>query len=654
MSRRLLVAIVALVVASVQGVVTLAPWGEAFELRFLDLWFNLRGPVAAPAGVTVIRMDEESYRTLDIPLNQPWPRSLHARLLNRLSSTPPRRVVFDVLFLDPGPDPAGDAALAQALGRVPTVIGVDVALSEGEGYSQRGLLTPLPEFSEQVEQLAFVGLPDDEGVIRRFLVDRPALVAHLPSLAGSGAGPGRPDEPGPRDFINYYGPPGTIRSLSYYQVLEEDEPLPPERATELFADQLIYVGLSQKTDLGAAAKDAFVSPYSGAGRMYGVEIHATAAANLLERSWIRRWSAPIEAGALALSAGLVAALLLAVTPPTGALLLFTGILGWGSAAFLLFLNHRFLPGATLALLTAPVTYLASTLYYYVMTRRRQRHLQRAFQLYISPEMAEAVARNPAALKLGGEKLEATALFTDIAGFTDIAEKLEAEEVARMLNSYFSEVMNEIFEQRGTLIKFIGDAVFALWGAPLRDPEHAHHALVAARAIQQEVARFNATGRFPPLHTRIGLHTGLMVVGNLGSSRRFDFTAIGDSVNLASRVEGLNKYFGTSLLLTESVRAKLPTTIELLQVARVRVVGRATPVQLYTPVEGFSRGDLVGWAAGLESFSARRWGDARREFEQLTSHPVLGTGAHLFLRTIERYEVHSPEPGWSGELDFASK
>src|SRR5262249_514145 len=148
----------------------------------------------------------------------------------------------------------------------------------------------------------------------------------------------------------------------------------------------------------------------------------------------------------------------------------------------------------------------------------------------------------------------------IAGFTAIVESMEAPEVGRMLNAYFTEVMDSVFDKRGTLIRFNGDGLYALWGAPIRTPAHARLCCEAALAIDPEIERFNQSGRFPPLHTRFGINPGPMLVGNMGSARRFDFTGIGDAVNLASRVEGLNKHFGTSILVTDSTRAQLPANM----------------------------------------------------------------------------------------------
>src|SRR6185295_10317029 len=170
-----------------------------------------------------------------------------------------------------------------------------------------------------------------------------------------------------------------------------------------------------------------------------------------------------------------------------------------------------------------------------------------FNFYLSPEMIAKIVADPSSLNLGGEEIVATALFTDVKGFTTIAESMPAPETAGLLNAYFSRITAYIFDQGGTLIKFIGDAVFAIWGAPLRMEDHALKACEAALSIAEGQAR----ERFI---TRIGVHTGSMLVGNLGSEQRFDYTAIGDAVNFAARLEGLNKHFGTRALVSGATLA----------------------------------------------------------------------------------------------------
>ncbi len=668
---------IAVVVAAAHTALFLSSWGEALELRFFDLWFNLRGPVAPPANIVVVAMDEDSYQAIGFPLNQAWPRAAHARLLQRLKAAGARRVVFDVLFLGESADPVADRQLAEAMAGLPVVVGAELGRVEEAGITREALLLPAELLRTNALAVGLVGLPEDGEFVRRFLNETSELALGLPTLAeaaiggtphpdplpigwGEGIrkqvssprlrGEGQGEGPGPRDFLNLYGPARTITTYSYYQVIDPEMPLPAEK----LRDKIVFVGLCLRTELGPAQKDSYLTSFAQRGRTYGVELHATAAANLQAQNWIHRASRTREAVGLAMLALLAAFLLLTLRPLVGASIWVAFAGTWSVVAYLSFLTGQFRPGATLTFVVLPVTYLGSTLYFYIITRRQQRQLEKAFRLYLSPEMAREVARNPQALKLGGEQVEATAMFTDIEGFTSIAEKMQPDEVAQMLNAYFTEVMDAIFEQRGTLIKFIGDAVFGLWGAPIKTPDHAQLCCDAAMAIRTEIEKFNASGRFPPLKTRFGMHTGPMVVGNLGSARRFDFTAIGDSVNLASRVEGLNKQFGTTILVTDSTRARLAAGTLSLKLGLIRVAGKTQPVGLHTL---FQNPVAVGprWDEALASFCARDWNTAARAFDEVGSQEArLAKAAALYQNQIKALRDTPPASGWQGEIVLDKK
>lgn len=283
-------------------------------------------------------------------------------------------------------------------------------------------------------------------------------------------------------------------------------------------------------------------------------------------------------------------------------------------------------------------------------------MKAAFELYLSPEMASQLSQGDSATALGGSKTWATALFTDIAEFTNITEEMPAERVAEMLNAYFTEVMEVVFQNKGTLIKFIGDAVFVLWGAPIRIDNHAELAVKTGLALTREVDRFNSGKRFPALKTRIGLNTGPMVVGNLGSKRRFDYTAIGDSVNLASRVEGLNKYFGTTFMFTETTRKEAGNTITAIPVGNVRVVGKKETISLFTTFEPTPTPSVVNTMQELiEAYKEQRWGEVRAQCEKIAAlEPRLEGVAKLYRESCTALEINAPSPGWSGEIDFAHK
>lgn len=645
---------VATLVALAHTALFLSPWGEALEMRFLDLWFNARGPVKPPDDIVIVATDDDSYEFLGFSPQQPWPRAAHATLLERLAAAGARQVVFDVLFLGEGNPRNADDQLAAAMRRVPTIIGADVEKRLDErGNTNNFLRLPLGKFRE-VAKTALVGLPTDESHVRRFLI--PALLTtseitgDLPSLATAASG--GEHFPGGRDLIRYYGPPRTIKTRFYYQALETEVPLPPAE----FRDKIVFVGLSQRTGVGPAEKDSYRTSFAKSGETFGVEIHATATANLLAGNWIRRRPAGVEALGLAAVAALLATVLLVVRPVGGAMIVVGWGAGWGGLAYWLFLRGAFLPGATLAVVVLPFAYLVSTLSNYVTTRLKQLRLQRAFQQYLSPEMARQIAQNPDALRLGGEEVECTAMFTDIAGFTTIVERMKPGEVSRMLNAYFTEVMDAVFDQRGTMIQFIGDGVYALWGAPIKTTEHARLCTQAALEVQVAIERFNQSGRFPPLRTRFGINTGPVLVGNLGSTRRFDFTGIGDTVNLASRLEGLNKQFGTTILMTDSTHAQLPAGFHSLKLGLIRAVGKTLPVGLFTVFhEPVATEAAARWTLACERFVARDWPAAGELFTAATAKDKrLAKAADLYRRQIELHQPKPPPPEWQGEIIFTSK
>ncbi len=391
--------------------------------------------------------------------------------------------------------------------------------------------------------------------------------------------------------------------------------------------------------------------------MHGVEVHATIAANLLSNDWIVRPSAALElllqavlVGSATITGLIGGPLLLAIfSASIAGVWIIIALIGLGSGFYLC--------GATTALLVIPAIVLINSVVAYLKAKRAEEGLRSAFSLYVSPEMIPQLSGDNSALKLGGEKLWLTALFTDIKDFTTISEDMPAERTSEMLNAYFSEVMDVIFKNQGTLLKFIGDAVFAIWGAPIKLQNHAEMAIKTALEIQKEVTRFNSSGRFPHLQTRIGLHTGPMLVGNLGSKRRFDYTAIGDSVNLSARIEGINKYFGTEILFSESTRKDAGGFAGSVYMGSVRVKGRKEPVRLYT-VFSPALANTVNhdWDSALAKFSSADFEGASQLFKSIMEQDVrLKVACELYDDAVEKWQLSGPPPqGWAGELDFESK
>jgi adenylate cyclase len=636
---------------------TVTPLFDDLEFRVSDLWLQIRGRQAPPPGVVVVAIDEASYRELGVQYGPPWPRLLHAKLLERLKSLGAKRVAFDVLFIGPGADPKADEALTAALAGVPSVIGAEASMrfiqNQGGGYMIEELERPYDPF-RKVATEALIGLRERKGIIRNFPLPRSDQERKLPFLAQAAAGMVNSQDsslPGPYDLIRYYGPGRSLPIFSFWEILSDDAPLPKEQ----FKDATVFVGLLLRSDTGGSQKDSYVSPF-GPPMIFGLEVHATIFSNYAQKSWISRPSPAVERSAQAFIAALAAFVALSLSPVAFAIFTTSLVVVWAGAAFYLIGAGFFLAGAPTVLILVPIILLCSAFHSYLSARRAEESLRSAFSLYVSPEMVPKLQSEGGALKLGGEKLWVTALFTDILDFTSISEDMPAEKTSEMLNAYFTEVVEVVFKNQGTLLKFIGDAIFAIWGAPIKLSNHAELAIQAARDIQAAVERFNAAQRFPRLTTRVGVHTGPMLVGNLGSQKRFDYTAIGDAVNLASRIEGLNKYFGTTILFSEATRKDAGGFSGAVHMGQVRVKGRKEAVSLYSVFDPpLDPAVLAEWNKAVNVFSGGKVTESASLFESIAlKDRRLETAAQLYRDEVTSLTKEPLPQGWAGELNFEVK
>jgi adenylate cyclase len=270
-------------------------------------------------------------------------------------------------------------------------------------------------------------------------------------------------------------------------------------------------------------------------------------------------------------------------------------------------------------------------------------------------VVDEMIAHPERLVLGGQKRELTLMFTDLAGFTSISEKLTPEQVSHLLNRHLTEMTRIVIAHSGTVDKFIGDAVMAFWGAPLEDLEQARHACEAAIAMQQkmdELRKELVAEGLPPVYMRIGVHTGPAVVGNMGSEERFDYTAIGDTVNLASRLEGANKAYGTNILVSEATARGLKGTLALRVVDNVRVKGKLEPVQVFT-IDADDEVDSLT-EKGVSAFRARRWEESTSFWRALLMRRPQDSLALLYLQRIADFRAEPPATDWDGSFALDSK
>lgn len=395
----------------------------------------------------------------------------------------------------------------------------------------------------------------------------------------------------------------------------------------------------------------------------GVEVNATLIAGMLDQQLKNR---------LAFTAGLEIALLgllgilgsgLGLLPPLRALL---GTLILAAAVIALNLYawqtlNWVIPLAPALTLLALLYVLHSSYGYFVQTRREQR-LARLFGQYIPRELVAEMSRRPGSYALGGESREMTVLFSDLQDFTTLSETLEPQQLTRMMQFILTPLTRIIHEQRGTVDKYIGDAIMAFWGAPLPDPDHPRHAVQAALAMKARLAELQpellAHG-WPALRIRIGINSGLMNVGNMGSEFRMAYTVLGDAVNLAARLEGAAKQYGATIVISELTRAVVPE-LACRELDRARVKGRVQPVTLFEPLGSEAeltealREELAEHDQALAAYRNQDWAQAETRFQRLhTLHPEQSLYT-LYLNRIAALHRDPPAAGWDGVFTFTEK
>jgi adenylate cyclase len=319
-------------------------------------------------------------------------------------------------------------------------------------------------------------------------------------------------------------------------------------------------------------------------------------------------------------------------------------------------------GLVYPLLAIGLTYSAISVQHYVVEEGEKRKIRDAFGLYLSPHLARLVSERPEMLALGGEKRELTVLFSDIRGFTTMSEQLEPEALVELLNEYFGKMTDVIFSQDGTLDKYIGDAIMAVWGAPVPQSDHALRACRAAVGMVSALGALVADWRqrgLPELDIGIGINTGPMVVGNMGSARRLSYTVIGDNVNLGSRLEGLNKMYGSHIIASEATVQAARGALVARELDLVRVKGKRLPVRIYE-ILGMAD-ERERWApllensdAGLVAYREQRWDEAMLAFAAVLGNYPEDGPAQLYMERCRDMVAAPPESDWDGVTIMETK
>ena len=624
---------------------------ELAEVRTYD-WrlTHTARPETARKDIAIVEIDEPSLRTLQPNAGRwPWPRAVHALLLDYLARAPAKVIAYDVVFSDAdtrrGFDFSGstmsgaesDKALADSVKAAGNVVLVADASYDAEVendelpdagypldvpgvYELRGVLPPFKILADAASALGHNRLIlDPDGPLRHTI---PFVRTHhrvVPSLgvtialrvagirpadvcldgailrAGDRAMPltmrrVKADD-GVVSFlwapIDFRGPAllddlksRTYPTYSFYdlfyseaQILEGQK---PNIDPAIFRDKIVFVGTT-----AAGLYDVFETPFSN-GKMPGVQVHAAVADDILSSRFIRQAGGGVRIATVtgaALAIGIAATLLPAWWAAAATAIVLAGV-SW--IATRLFADGYWL-NLSQPVLASAAALFGGVAYQYFFEDREKRKMKKLFGQYVSKDVYEQLVADPALARLGGQRREMTVLFSDIRGFTTVSERGQPEEVVGMLNEYFTRMVAIVFAHQGTLDKFVGDMVMALFGAPLDDPRHADHAVAAAlemiEALGELNARWKAAGR-AELDIGIGINTGPMIAGNIGSDAIMSYTVIGDAVNLGSRLESLNKQYGTRIIISDATRAQLRGSYQLRPLGDVVVKGKTQPVAIF--------------------------------------------------------------------------
>jgi adenylate cyclase len=435
--------------------------------------------------------------------------------------------------------------------------------------------------------LKAAGVPPGEVVldglrIRLGYREIPLVPTSVPNL---GEAPGRHDQL--TMLVNYRAPEFVAGERSYtsyeirHVILSEEQSragVAPMLDPALFKDKIVFVGLT-----ASGLLDVFATPFGET--LPGIQLHASMADSILQNRFIRPapgWTRACSTLGLALTVALMAAALPYLGAAAGALLVAGG---WTWFSLSSFRDGLWLSMAQ-PLLACAVALFAGTAYQYFVEGAEKRAVKRLFGRYVSKDVFHQLMAHPELARLGGKRREMTVLFSDIRGFTAMTEKGDPETLVAQLNEYFSRMVAIVFRHQGTVDKFVGDMVMALFGAPLDDPEHAEHAVSAALEMVHELRGLNrkwASERRPQLDIGIGINSGAMIAGNIGSSSIMNYTVIGDAVNLGSRLESLNKDYQTRIIISDATRSRLHGSYELRSLGDVVVKGKTRPVAIFEVV-----------------------------------------------------------------------
>ncbi len=649
---------------------------KTLELKSQDFRFHLFADnFSVSDDVVIIAIDQNSLdRFEEMAVSWPLPREIYAVLTDYLTAEGASSIAFDIIFNSRDIErlnvsgAKSDGAFARSIessGRVSlALIGQDFVTGSGSALETSAGLSGTDE-SEKISPLMFRSLSGPIELfqtnfthygITNFYSDRDGISRRLPlfyelndrkylSLALSAYAVGRSDEIVPQDRLNisvssghlnvdsalipvsekgefligWYGPGGPGRTFEYFSIhdvvvsaLNPDEPLIPKGS---FAEKYVLVGAT-----APGLWDLKPTPFTGETPYPGVEIYATIVSNFLQEHFVSEadswsfWTVFVFLFLLELY------VVLRYRLQFGAILLGLLIAGWTAASAFAFTESLVMLPMAVPIGNFLAIFITGTAVSYLHEVRSREELRRMFNRYLSEDVISQLLEDESWVVLGGQEVEGTVLFVDIVGYTKLVERLSPEDTVGILNSYFAESAGAILDNNGLLVQFTGDGFMAIFGAPLSTPAHARHACLSA-LICREVGIEGKNDQNPT--SRIGIHSGKMIVGNVGTERRTDYTAIGDVVNTASRLEGLNKAYNTRVIISEDSKNHAGDEFAFRDLDVVRVKGREQPMRIFELIDlaaNVNKNEAewdMNFQTAVKVYRERGYEKAKKLFSELT-------------------------------------
>lgn len=643
-------------IAVVCALLFLAGLFHSLSNRTTDRLFT---PRSVDPRIRIVAIDDVSISKIG---RWPWDRTVHAKLIRTLTKSGASVIAYDVNFPEAQTEEE-DSALANAIedaGNV--VLPVELQIVEQHriiSYDPRHTLQSISEIGGVASRSGHSNTPpDQDGVVRRI----PLMIQHEngegliqafayeaarladPSLSTSFI----PKDAQARVIVSYPGAPHAIfPTMSAADVLQGTADLTSLKGSIVFVGSTAY-------DL----HDAQLVPTSEGVLMPGVELHAALADTLLSRAWLvsmPSWHIALLIIIIGLLFGCIVPFLRIRWSLLMAAIVWIGIV----AASFVFFDQ----GLIMDLVWPTIAIVAS--YAGVMVERRlaaehdRQAIRRVFSQYVSPSVVDAILRNPERIHLGGERRTMTVLFADIRDFTTLTEHADAQQLVGWLNAFLHRMTRVIFDRRGVLDKYIGDAVMAFWNAPLNEPNHPVLAVEAALDMKHTLEQMNAEGVFGGASWKIGIgiNTGDMVVGNVGGSSHADYTVIGDSVNLASRLEDLTKLYGATIIISHETAKHLGDAFLLRRLDRVTVKGRTEPVDIVEVIDRATRATSTDrervriYEQALDAYYTKQFHETVTACERIVD---TDRAAHVLCNRAKTYRDRETPGDWNGTWAYTEK